>query len=61
MITNIYDLSRILKERPIKIILVSNLYDWLLKSDWDCILGEKLKEYIKNGGIVERMRDDKNV
>lgn len=61
MITNIHDLSRILKERPIKIILVSNLYDWLLKSDWDCILSEKLKVYIKNGGIVERIGDDKNV
>lgn len=60
MITNIYDLSKALKERPIKIILISNLYDWLLKSDWDCVLGEKLKKYIENGGIVERIGGNKD-
>ena len=54
MITDIHNLIESLKLKPSKIILVSNLYDWLLKSNWDCILSEKLKKYIKNGGIVER-------
>ena len=55
MITNIYELSRALKERSIKIILISNLYDWLLRSNWNCELSDDLKKYIENGGIVERM------
>ena len=54
MITDIHNLIEVLKLKPSKIILVSNLYDWLLKSNWDCILSEELKKYIKNGGIVER-------
>lgn len=54
MITNIHDLIKVLNVNPHKIVLVSNLYDWLLKSNWDCILSDNLKEYIKNGGIVER-------
>ena len=54
MITDVYNLIEALKLKPSKIILVSNLYDWLLKSNWDCILSEELKKYILNGGIVER-------
>lgn len=54
MITDIHNLIEVLKLKPSKIILVSNLYDWFLKSNWDCILSEELKKYIKNGGIVER-------
>lgn len=55
MITNISDLIKVLETSPNKIILVSSLYDWLLKSSWDCVLSDKLKDYIKSGGIVERM------
>lgn len=55
MITNISDLIKVLETSPNKIILVSSLYDWLLKSSWNCVLSDKLKDYIKNGGIVERM------
>ncbi len=54
MITCVHDLIEILKVSPPKIILISNLYDWLLKSNWDCMLSDSLKEYIKKGGIVER-------
>ncbi len=54
MITNIHDLIEILKVNPPKIILVSNLYDWFLKSNWDCMLSDRLKEYVREGGIVER-------
>lgn len=59
MITNISDLIKILETRPNKIILVSSLCDWLLKSSWDCVLSDKLKDYIKNGGIVERIGGNK--
>lgn len=54
MITDVHNLIEALKLKPSKIILVSNLYDWLLKSNWNCILSEELKKYILNGGIVER-------
>nr|DAQ91341.1 MAG TPA: hypothetical protein [Caudoviricetes sp.] len=54
MITDVHNLIEALKLKPSKIILVSNLYDWILKSNWDCILSEELKKYIRNGGIVER-------
>ena len=54
MITNIHDLIKILKVNPPKIILVSNLYDWLLKSNCNCMLSDRLKEYVREGGIVER-------
>lgn len=54
MITDVHNLIEALKLKPSKIILVSNLYDWFLKSNWDCILSKELKKYIKNGGIVER-------
>ncbi len=59
MITNIHDLIKALKVNSPKIILVSNLYDWLLKSNWDSILSDNLKKYIKNGGIVERIEVSK--
>lgn len=60
MITNISDLIKVLETSPNKIILVSNLYDWLLKSSWNCVLSDKLKDYIKNGGIVERIGGNKD-
>lgn len=60
MITNISDLIKVLKTNPSKIMLVSNLYDWLLRSNWDCVLSDELKIYIANGGIVERIGENKD-
>lgn len=54
MIICIHDLIEVLKINPPKIILASNLHDWLLKSDWDCVLSDRLKKYIRQGGTVER-------
>lgn len=55
IINSVCALMEILKTKPKKILLSSNLYDWLLCSNWDCILSDELKFYIQNGGIVERI------
>lgn len=54
MITNLCDLCKTLNLNPSKIILASDIYDWLLKSNWNCIMSNRLKDYIGKGGIVER-------
>ena len=41
-------------------MLVSNLYDWFLRSNWDCVLSDELKIYMANGGIVERIEENKD-
>ena len=60
MITNISDLIKVLRTNPSKIMLVSNLYDWFLRSNWDCVLSDELKIYMANGGIVERIEENKD-
>lgn len=55
MIRTVYDLCQTLKSSPVKIELDSALYDWLLNSNWDCLLSDKLKNYINNGGKVKRI------
>lgn len=44
-----------LKINPKIIKLDQSLYDWLILSNWDCILKEELQNYIANGGIVEKI------
>lgn len=55
IITDIHGLIKALNNKPKKILLSSSLYDWMLRSNWDCVLSEELKKYIENGGIVERV------
>lgn len=55
-IDDIHNLIKTLNGNPKKILLSSDLYDWLLCSNWDCILSEKLKSYIAKDGIVKRIK-----
>lgn len=55
IIDNIHDLINSLNDNYKKIFLYSDLYDWLLCSNWNCILSDKLKYYLAHGGIVERI------
>lgn len=57
IIYNIHDLIEILKTNPKKILLCESLFDWLLCSNWNCVLSDKLKFYIKNGGTVEKIEE----
>ncbi len=52
---NVKALLDALKIKPKEIRLEQSLYDWLVLSDWDCILKEELKNYISNGGIVKKI------
>ena len=54
---NVKVLLDALKIKPKEIRLEQNLYDWLVLSDWDCILKEELKNYISNGGIVKKINN----
>lgn len=58
-ITVISDLIKEIKKNPPKIVLCKSLYDWLLRSNWDCVLSDELKNYIKNGGNVIRYDEEK--
>lgn len=51
-IRTIHDLIKELKKNPPKIVLCKGLYEWLLQSNWDCLLSDELKSYINNGGNV---------
>lgn len=51
---SVKQLIEALKIKPKIIKLDQTLYDWLILSDWDCILKEELKEYVSNGGIVKK-------
>lgn len=52
---NVKSLVDSLKINPKIIKLDQSLYDWLILSNWDCILKEKLENYISNGGTVEKI------
>lgn len=61
VINDIHSLIKELSTSPKKILLSNNLYDWLLRSNWDCVLSDELKLYIENGGIVERIEINERV
>ena len=52
-IDDIYNLIKILKANPKKILLSTNLYDLLLMSNWNCMVSDELKNYVEKGGKVE--------
>lgn len=56
-IRSVHDLIKELKKNPPKLILCKVLYEWLLQSDWHCLLSDELKNYINNGGIVIKNED----
>lgn len=61
VINDIHSLIKELSNNPKKIRLSNNLYDWLLRSNWDCVLSDELKLYIENGGIVQRIEINERV
>ena len=58
IINNIHDLINSLNGNHKSILLSSDLYDWLLCSNWNCVLSDKIKHYIATGGIVKRIEKD---
>lgn len=58
IVSSVHDLIIELKNNPEKIYLSNNLYDWLVLSNWDYLLSDRLKEYMQKGGIVERCVND---
>lgn len=52
IVRDVHGLIKKLKSKPKEIILCKSLYEWFLKSNWDCLLSDELKQYIKNGGSV---------
>lgn len=52
MIDNVHDLIIALEEKRKKIILSPTIYDWLLKSNWNCVLSDNLKEYSKTHEVL---------
>jgi len=51
VITSVCSLIKTIEANK-KIYLSSDLYDWLLCSKWNCVLSDKLKEYMKNNEVV---------
>lgn len=61
-ISDIHSLITYMKTNEKRIYLSSDLYDWLLHSNWNCILSDNLKEYAKQHEIirVEKVTDVKD-
>ena len=60
VITNVYDLIKSLNDNLDPIYLSYQLYDWLLLSNWNCVLGDNLKSYSINHKII-RVSNDKEL
>lgn len=58
VITYVSDLIREIKKQPKEIILCESLYKWLIESDWECLLSDDLKQYIKRGGRVIKYKQN---
>lgn len=52
IINNVHDLMVSINRNTKKIYLDYTLYDWLLLSNWECILSGELKEYVKTNQVI---------
>lgn len=52
VLDNIHDIIIALKNEEEKITLSTKMYDFLFRSNWNCVLDDNLKEYAKTHEVL---------